>query len=85
MKIESGFRICKKFVSMGCSTFFSLVIHLDFWRSSPPCTFMFFMSKHTKNTHAFYYRVLKGGGARGGGNWGTLRIPFGKIGEPYGR
>ena len=20
---------------------------------------------------------------RGGGNWGTLRIPFGKIGEPY--
>ena len=27
------------------------------------------------------YRILKGG-PRGGGNWGTLRIPFGKIGEP---
>ena len=28
-------------------------------------------------------RVLKGGGcSRGGGNWGTLRIPFGQIGEP---
>ena len=27
-------------------------------------------------------RVLKGGCSRGGGNWGTLRIPFGKIGEP---
>ena len=22
-----------------------------------------------------YYRVLKGGCSRGGGNWGTLRIP----------
>ena len=21
------------------------------------------------------YRILKGGGPRGGGNWGTLRIP----------
>ena len=21
---------------------------------------------------------------RGEGNWGTLRIPFGKLGEPYG-
>ena len=28
------------------------------------------------------YRVLKGGCPRGGGNWGTLRIPAGKIGEP---
>ena len=28
------------------------------------------------------YRVLRGGCPRGGGNWGTLRIPFGKIGEP---
>ena len=28
-----------------------------------------------------HYRVLKGGGW-GGGNWGTLRIPAGKIGEP---
>ena len=29
-------------------------------------------------------RVLKGPGVfkGGGGNWGTLRIPFGKIGEP---
>ena len=25
---------------------------------------------------------LRGGGPGGGGNWGTLRIPFGKIGEP---
>ena len=25
---------------------------------------------------------LRGGCPRGGGNWGTLRIPFGKIGEP---
>ena len=23
----------------------------------------------------FFYRVLKGGCPRGGGNWGTLRIP----------
>ena len=30
----------------------------------------------------FSCRVLKGGCPRGGGNWGTLRIPFGKIGEP---
>ena len=30
-----------------------------------------------------YYRILKGGCPRGGGNWGTLRIPFGKIGDPY--
>ena len=31
-----------------------------------------------------YYIVgfLRGGVHRGGGNWGTLRIPFGKIGEP---
>ena len=30
-----------------------------------------------------YCRVPKGGGVfKGGGNWGTLRIPFGKIGEP---
>ena len=29
------------------------------------------------------YRVLKwGGDPRGGGNLGSLRIPFGKIGEP---
>ena len=28
-------------------------------------------------------RVLKGPRVfKGGGNWGTLRIPFGKIGEP---
>ena len=27
-------------------------------------------------------RVPKGGVFKGGGNWGTLRIPFGKIGEP---
>ena len=25
---------------------------------------------------------LRGGCPRGGGNWGTVRIPFGKIGEP---
>ena len=31
---------------------------------------------------SFFYRVLKGGCSRGGGNGGTLRIPFGKIGEP---
>ena len=24
---------------------------------------------------SYYYRVLKGGCPRGGGNWGTLRIP----------
>ena len=30
-----------------------------------------------------YYRVPKGPGVfKGRGNWGTLRIPFGKIGEP---
>ena len=29
-----------------------------------------------------YYRVLKGGVSKGRGNWGTLRIPAGKIGEP---
>ena len=28
-------------------------------------------------------RVLKVGVFKGRGNWGTLRIPFGKIGEPY--
>ena len=27
------------------------------------------------------YRVLKGWGSEGRGNWGTLRIPAGKIGE----
>ena len=27
---------------------------------------------------------LRGGCSRGGGNWGTLRILFGKIGEPQG-
>ena len=27
-------------------------------------------------------RVLEGEFSRGGGNWGTLRIPEGKIGEP---
>ena len=30
---------------------------------------------------SYHCRVLKGGCSRGGGNWGTLRIP-GKIGEP---
>ena len=32
-----------------------------------------------------HFRVvgfLRGGVFKGGGNWGTLRIPFGKIGEP---
>ena len=30
----------------------------------------------------FFCRVPKGPGVfKGGGNWGTLRIPFGKIGE----
>ena len=29
----------------------------------------------------YCYRVLKGWCSRGGGNWGTLRIPAGKIGE----
>ena len=32
----------------------------------------------------FIYRVHRGGCPMGGGNWGTLRIPFGKIGEPSG-
>ena len=33
-----------------------------------------------------FYRVLKGPGvSKGRGcSWGTLRIPFGKIGEPQG-
>ena len=28
------------------------------------------------------YPPLEGGVFKGRGNWGTLRIPFGKIGEP---
>ena len=32
-------------------------------------------------TH-FFLGFLRGWCSRGGGNWGTLRIPFGKIGEP---
>ena len=36
-----------------------------------------------KKTASGLCRVLKGSGcSRGGGNWGTLRIPAGKIGEP---
>ena len=43
--------------------------------------FLFKMAMHV------YYRVLKGEGLRGGGNWGTLTIPredwgaLGNIGE----
>ena len=30
--------------------------------------------------HEIIVGFLRGGYSRGGGNWGTLRIPFGKIG-----
>ena len=42
-------------------------------------------AKKTQVIHimlSYYCRVPKGGVFKGGGNWGTLRIPFGKIGEP---
>ena len=38
--------------------------------------------KQEKEITFLGYRVLKGDVQGGGGNWGTLRIPFGKIGEP---
>ena len=31
---------------------------------------------------ALIVEFLRGGCSRGGGKWGTLRIPAGKIGEP---
>ena len=35
-----------------------------------------------KSSPGLYCRVPKGGVFKGDGNWGTLRIPAGKIGEP---
>ena len=42
---------------------------------------MFFYLKYSSSSKTSFVGFLGGGCSRGGGNWGTLRIPFGKIGD----
>ena len=47
----------------------SVGIFLDLWEQKNPATF----------GYSFVVGFLRGGVQGGGGNWGTLRIPFGNL------
>ena len=50
------------------------------FQASVGADFLGFLGLFTGSLYT--YMVLKGGVSKGGGNCGTLRIPFGKIREP---
>ena len=73
---------------MVATQIFFVYFHPEPREDEPSLTSIFFRWV-AKNHHLVTFspspkncRVPKGGVFKGGGNWGTLRIPFGKIGEP---